>query len=502
MTWYNTGTISVANGALIVDGVGTEFVANVARGDSILIKIGAELFIYMIDQVASNTRLMLHKPFEATSVVAGAYEIITMNASARYEYLSYRLNQILGSREVTDSQYRNWVSGAVNGGASLNGVYPLTGLDDVTAFAKSPAQIEYEANQVMAQLNAGVDSLSNYVYVQSLLTPRMDELEADNVTLESRLNGVDAALVGITDTVNSVEPSVTALNAWRALADVDIDSLLTEVSAISATLAVDIPTRSELEAHTSVADVKLIDFGNYIDILNSGLAATDANLLANYPTKIAHDAHTVSINQLVSDVADDGNWIATMELNHGTGLSLIADAHAIAVEGRDIANRVDAAIVTLEANIVTNAAALNLEAAELNVRAQTLLDEFGDIANRVTALEKGLNSMTLGGAFYPTIQTLGQIIVAEGVARYYAPRESLCWQIEAYVTSPPVGDDLRFSVCHGEDVLHQGVITKETYRVVTEVSLVFTPDYPISVNIDAVGTAQPGRDLTVRLHCK
>ena len=73
MSWYRTGTVSVANGATAVTGSGTGWLSQVKAEDAITFDAGATW--YEVASVASNTSLSLATAFAGTTVSGGAYAV-------------------------------------------------------------------------------------------------------------------------------------------------------------------------------------------------------------------------------------------------------------------------------------------------------------------------------------------------------------------------------------------------------------------------------------------
>lgn len=77
MIWYQTGTISVANGSTVVTGAGTAFIDNVAPGAGFISTDGRT---YPVAAVNSDNQLRLEMPYQGANTVGAAYVILPTQA--------------------------------------------------------------------------------------------------------------------------------------------------------------------------------------------------------------------------------------------------------------------------------------------------------------------------------------------------------------------------------------------------------------------------------------
>jgi hypothetical protein len=75
MTWYKTGTVSLAPGSNAVLGTGTSFIANARVGDAFR---GPDGEWYEVINIASNTALSIAPDYQGAAVTAGAYSLAPM----------------------------------------------------------------------------------------------------------------------------------------------------------------------------------------------------------------------------------------------------------------------------------------------------------------------------------------------------------------------------------------------------------------------------------------
>ncbi len=80
MSWYRTGSISVTGGSAVINGAGTDFVANVAVGEALL---GPDLRVYEVGAVVSATVLTLVGNYAGATAGAQPYAILPTQSSIR-----------------------------------------------------------------------------------------------------------------------------------------------------------------------------------------------------------------------------------------------------------------------------------------------------------------------------------------------------------------------------------------------------------------------------------
>ncbi len=93
--YYRVGTATLTNGQKAVTGQGTQWLANVVKGDQIYDANG--LAVGFVDTVNSNTSITLLDNWGGTTQAAGKYTIYRVSDSVRVEQFSQRLlNLLLG----------------------------------------------------------------------------------------------------------------------------------------------------------------------------------------------------------------------------------------------------------------------------------------------------------------------------------------------------------------------------------------------------------------------
>src|SRR5450830_1268641 len=77
MAWYKTGTVSVTQGSDAVQGAGTDFVSNTAKGNGF---VGPDGVVYEIDQIIDLQTLHLAKQYGGVTAQGAAYSIMPTQA--------------------------------------------------------------------------------------------------------------------------------------------------------------------------------------------------------------------------------------------------------------------------------------------------------------------------------------------------------------------------------------------------------------------------------------
>lgn len=88
MTWYSTGTVSIANGSYTVVGTGTDFVGNVQPGEEF--RLPNSRFGEEIDAVISDTELRLKRQYLLTTVTDQPYAIAPIQGYPQRAYNALR----------------------------------------------------------------------------------------------------------------------------------------------------------------------------------------------------------------------------------------------------------------------------------------------------------------------------------------------------------------------------------------------------------------------------
>lgn len=77
MAWYSAGTVSLTKDSNVVNGTGTQFIANTKSGD---IFFGPDGLLYEVDRIVSDTQMVLRKNYLGASNTSAPYTIIPTTA--------------------------------------------------------------------------------------------------------------------------------------------------------------------------------------------------------------------------------------------------------------------------------------------------------------------------------------------------------------------------------------------------------------------------------------
>lgn len=141
MAWYRTGTVAVTNGSKTVTGASTAWVSNVQPGDEFE---GPDGKRYEVDQVISNTGILLVESYAGTTVASGGtYKAIP--TQGRVRDMAAAVLQLISDYGAVESAL------TVSSGKIGLGVAPATKLHVLSS----------EAEKVRFQGTAGVGN--NYL---------------------------------------------------------------------------------------------------------------------------------------------------------------------------------------------------------------------------------------------------------------------------------------------------------------------------------------------------
>lgn len=148
MRLYRDGTLSCTAGSVVLVGTGTEFLANVAIGDALLLSSGVCLEIVSVDD---DTHLKVDLPASANASGLG-YVALRFVTAAQYRDLSVKIEQFLTDRQTSLKEFTDWVNGTKTGGPNNDGRYPLTDRFGTTILCRCPALLDGVAESVLDEL--------------------------------------------------------------------------------------------------------------------------------------------------------------------------------------------------------------------------------------------------------------------------------------------------------------------------------------------------------------
>ena len=156
MAWYRTGTVSVQNNSKRVIGDGASFIAGGVEAGNMLV---VDDSILEIARVIDQTEVELAVPYTGVTATGLSYVAITNVTSSNNYETAQKIEQFLSVNQIAINEFSAWVGGVANGGTGSTGKYPLTDRNGNTYLVKSPARLEKDTNDFIAQMGAsGVDS--------------------------------------------------------------------------------------------------------------------------------------------------------------------------------------------------------------------------------------------------------------------------------------------------------------------------------------------------------
>lgn len=172
MSWYRTGTISVATGSASVAGTGTAWLDQVQPGDALQ---GPDGRLYEVDSIQSDTALVLHGAYLGPTASSADYAILPRLTGVPLVDLNHRLSSAFTRWQTRETEFSAWLAGSAAGGPASDGRYPLTDpatgqaqlvpcparIDQLLAAGSSGATAQQAANQAQtAAATAGNDAIS------------------------------------------------------------------------------------------------------------------------------------------------------------------------------------------------------------------------------------------------------------------------------------------------------------------------------------------------------
>lgn len=134
---YRAGTVSIAAGTKVVTGTGTEWLANAARGDVLVVASGQ---CFELVTVESNTRITIDAP-PAAEVASAPYVLLRFVTNQGVLDLLEKIEEFLADRQVSLDEFSAWATGTADGGPNSDGKYPLTDRYGNVTLAECPAKL-------------------------------------------------------------------------------------------------------------------------------------------------------------------------------------------------------------------------------------------------------------------------------------------------------------------------------------------------------------------------
>ncbi|WP_052489920.1 MULTISPECIES: SGNH/GDSL hydrolase family protein [Pseudomonas] len=140
---YRAGTVSIAAGAIIADGIDTSWLSNAARGDVLVVQSGQ---CFELVTVETDTRLTLDAA-PAGAIANAPYVLLRFVTSQGIRDLLEKIEEFLKDRQVSLAEFADWTTGTATGGPNKDGKYPLTDRFGTVTLAECPAKLVAMAGQ-------------------------------------------------------------------------------------------------------------------------------------------------------------------------------------------------------------------------------------------------------------------------------------------------------------------------------------------------------------------
>lgn len=140
---YRAGTVSIAAGAIIANGIDTSWLSNAARGDVLVVQSGQ---CFELVTVETDTRLTLDAA-PAGAIANAPYVLLRFVTSQGIRDLLEKIEEFLKDRQVSLAEFADWTTGTATGGPNKDGKYPLTDRFGTVTLAECPAKLIAMAGQ-------------------------------------------------------------------------------------------------------------------------------------------------------------------------------------------------------------------------------------------------------------------------------------------------------------------------------------------------------------------
>ncbi|WLH27411.1 SGNH/GDSL hydrolase family protein [Pseudomonas canadensis] len=140
---YRAGTVSIAAGAIIANGIDTSWLSNAARGDVLVVQSGQ---CFELVTVETDTRLTLDAA-PAGAIANAPYVLLRFVTSQGIRDLLEKIEEFLKDRQVSLAEFADWTTGTATGGPNKDGKYPLTDRFGTVTLAECPAKLVAMAGQ-------------------------------------------------------------------------------------------------------------------------------------------------------------------------------------------------------------------------------------------------------------------------------------------------------------------------------------------------------------------
>jgi len=260
---YRAGTLSLTAASTTIVGVGTQFLANVAIGDVIVVENGQ---CFETVAVPDDTHITVDTPAKATGPFS--YAALRFVTAVNFRDLSVKIEQFLTDRQVNLAEFTTWMTGSRTGGPTSNGYYPLTDRFGVTKQYMSPETIAYGYADSIDQATAAAASA------------------AAALTSKNSANSSEA---------NAGTSAAAALASKNAAASSETNALASKnAAATSATAAAGSATSSDASATSSLSGRD----SSQAFAVNSLAAAANAQTLQIQAQQSALDAQAAALYNL------------------------------------------------------------------------------------------------------------------------------------------------------------------------------------------------------------
>ncbi|MGF0241259.1 hypothetical protein ACQR3P_18585 [Rhodococcus sp. IEGM1300] len=290
MSWYKSGTVSVAQNSNAVIGTGTAFILNGRVGDAF---VGPDGEMYEVANIASDTAFAISTPYKGPTIAAGPFALIPIQGYVKdtADALRQASNQIADSIDGLEDSVQEAADSAAAATASKN------------AAATSESNASQSAASALESKNAAGTSATNANNSASAA------LGSKNAAGTSATNASDSAAAALASKNAAAISEQNTANKAAKGANSDITSLsgLTTALSIAQGGTGAKTAAAALGALGAMADS---DAAYTIIYPNGGIQASPANVALNsrYVTANPFPGKPVFC---IAEILDGGNWVET-----------------------------------------------------------------------------------------------------------------------------------------------------------------------------------------------
>src|SRR5450830_18353 len=349
MAWYKTGTVSVTQGSDAVQGAGTDFVSNTAKGNGF---VGPDGVVYEIDQIIDLQTLHLAKQYGGVTAQGAAYSI--MPTQAYIQQLTQSASALLN----TFGSFRDdYLAGDLVGkGLQLKGV-----LSSSAQLPSSPAVgdayllnasiygwngISWNDQSIKGDQGVPGDVTPTYLAMGSQVANDAQQTSADRAATSQNAQTASAAAITATSQATLATTKASIASDAANAASVAASSLVSALSSFRSVFIGDLPSAPTVDGNGNPLQPGV----EYFDTTKNKLQIYTNSAWGDYDqtAQAATNNAALSASNAASSAA-----LAQSQAAAATASQASATASAVSATSSAATATTDAGIATVQAQIAT-----------------------------------------------------------------------------------------------------------------------------------------------------